>query len=146
MLPPSLPILDYVILLCADLPRMRQFYHHVLGLPIHRDWDGWTELDAGAILLALRPRNRSYDAPVEGKTGGVQLAFRVPPADVERLYNELELKNVEMLEPPKDKGYGHRTFFFRDPEGNILEIFAHVPVAQAKQPTMGTSGSHRSSP
>lgn len=137
MLSSSSPILDYVILLCADLPRMKQFYQHVLGLTIHRDWDGWTELDAGAIVLALRPRNRPYDAPAEGKSGNVQLAFRVPPTDVERLYNELESKDVEMLEPPKDKGYGHHTFFFRDPEGNILEIFADVPVAQAKQADTG---------
>lgn len=134
---PSLPILDYVVLLCADLPRMKQFYHQVLGLPIHRDWDGWTELEAGAILLALRPRNRSYDAPAESSAAGVQLAFRVPLTDVERLYDELGQKNVRMLEGPQDKGYGHRTFFFRDPEGNILEIFAHAPVVPATQPPIG---------
>lgn len=146
MLPPSLPILDYVVLLCADLPRMKQFYHHVLGLPIRRDWDEWTELEAGAVMLALRPRDRPYDAPAEGKALAVQLAFRVPPADVERLYGELKQKNVEMLEAPKDKGYGHRTFFFRDPEGNLLEIFADVPVAQANQPLMKSDGSRRSTP
>jgi hypothetical protein len=29
---------------------------------------------------------------------------------------------VEILEAPRDQAYGHRTFFFKDPEGNILEI------------------------
>jgi catechol-2,3-dioxygenase len=33
---------------------------------------------------------------------------------------------VKILEPPQDKDYGHRTLFFKDPEGNILEIYADI--------------------
>lgn len=27
---------------------------------------------------------------------------------------------------PKDQPWGHRTVFFRDPDGNILEIYADL--------------------
>ena len=45
--------LDYVVLLYEDMPRMRAFYHGILGFPIYRDWDGWLEMRVGAILLTL---------------------------------------------------------------------------------------------
>jgi len=56
----------------------------------------------------------------------VQLAFHVAPSEVERWYFELLEKKVEILEPPRDRDYGHRTLFFKDPEGNILEIYADI--------------------
>jgi lactoylglutathione lyase len=118
--------LDYVILLCEDLTRMKSFYHEVLGFPIERDWEGWIEMRAGAVLLTLRKRGRPYDGPRTSGAAGVQLAFRVSPPDVEACYRELLQKRVEILEPPRDQDYGHRTLFFKDPEGNILEIYADI--------------------
>jgi lactoylglutathione lyase len=56
----------------------------------------------------------------------VQLAFRVAPPEVERWYAELLEKKVEILELPRDRDYGHRTLFFKDPDGNILEIYADI--------------------
>lgn len=119
--------LTYIILLCEDLPRMRTFYHQTLGFPIQRDWEGWIELRAGSVLLTLRSRARSYDGPPRAPdTAGVQLAFRVEPEEVDDWHNQLREKGVEILEPPRDQDYGHRTLFFRDPEGNILEIYADI--------------------
>ena len=122
----NLHTLDYVILLCEDLVRMKTFYHEVLGLPIEREWEGWVELHVGAVLLTLRPRGRSYDGRIPIGSAGVQLAFRVAPPEVENCYIDLLQKQVEILEPPRDQEYGHRTFFFKDPEGNILEIYADI--------------------
>jgi hypothetical protein len=32
---------------------------------------------------------------------------------------------------PTDQPFGHRTLFFRDPDGNVLEIYAEIaPLAQ----------------
>lgn len=121
----NLHTLAYVILLCEDLAAMKAFYHEVLGFPIERNWENWVELRAGAVLLTLRGRGRPYDGP--GAPGaGVQLAFRVPPQEVDECYAELLEKQVEILEPPRDWDYGHRTLFFKDPAGNILEIYAEI--------------------
>lgn len=122
----NLHTLDYVILLCEDLAAMKAFYHEVLGFPVERDWEAWVELHAGAVLLTLRQRGRPYDGAIPRGAAGVQLAFRVPPSEVVRWYSELLEKNVEILEPPRDWEYGHRTLFFKDPDGNILEIYADI--------------------
>jgi catechol 2,3-dioxygenase-like lactoylglutathione lyase family enzyme len=81
---------------------------------------------AGAVLLTLRQRGRPYDGPPLRGSAGVQLAFRVTPPEVATWHTELFTKQVEILEPPRDWDYGHRTLFFKDPEGNILEIYADI--------------------
>jgi len=118
--------LDYVILLCEEIPRMRVFYNEVLGFPIHRGNAEWVEMNVGATLLALRKRGRPYDGAKPPGSAGIQLAFRVAPEEVEECHRELIQKQVEILEPPRDMEYGHRTLFFQDPEGNILEIYADI--------------------
>ncbi|HVO43664.1 MAG TPA: VOC family protein [Aggregatilineales bacterium] len=118
--------LDYVVLLCRDLERMKAFYSGTLGFPIVRDGDAWCEMRVGATLLTLRPRGRPYDGIIPPGVAGVQLAFRVAPDEVGACFEELAAKGVIMLEPPQDKRYGHLTFFFKDPEDNILEIYADV--------------------
>ena len=81
---------------------------------------------AGAVLLTLRRRGRSYDGTKIADGASLQLAFRVAPEEVDACYRELIRERVEILEPPRDQDYGHRTLFFRDPEGNILEIYAEI--------------------
>lgn len=117
---------DYVILLCADVERMKQFYHTIMGFPLYRDWGTWVEMPVGPTLLALRPRGRPYDGESIPGAAGVQLAFRVTPSEVDSCYTELLEKGVEILDAPKDQDYGHRTLFFKDYEGNILEIYADI--------------------
>jgi catechol-2,3-dioxygenase len=130
-----LPIrdMDYVVLLCRDLAPMQRFYHEVLGFTVYRDLPGWIELQVGSSLLTLRRRDRPYDGAVITGSAGVQLAFRVTPDDLDAWHAKLLAVGAPVLEEPTDKGYGHRTVFYRDPEGNVVELYADVPVKVAEQ-------------
>lgn len=128
----SLGNLNYIILLCDDMPRMRTFYLETLGFPIYRDWSDWLEMRAGNILLTLRPRGRPYDGPKTPNSAGVQLAFRVAPNEVNTCYTELLQSKVDIIEAPRDWEYGHRTLFFKDPDGNILEIYAEISITNLR--------------
>lgn len=122
--------LDYVILLCEDVERMRYFYHEVLGFPVYLDEatgeDRWIELKVGAVLLTLRYRGRPYDGPDLPDSAKIQLAFRVTPSEVDSCYSDLMNKGVEILAEPRSQNWGHKTLFFKDPESNILEIYADI--------------------
>ncbi len=126
--------LDYVILLCQDPAVMRAFYERVMGFPLHRDpWDGaWVELKVGSVLLVLRRRGwlalrgTSHDGPATPGAAALQLAFRVAPSEVDRCHGALVAAGIEILDPPTDQPWSHRTLFFRDPEGNLLEIYADL--------------------
>ena len=121
--------LDYTILLCDDIASMRRFYTDVMGFEVHREIPGrWVEMKLGTSLIALRLRSRPYDGPApDAATASVQFAFRVPPADIDAAADQLAEKGIALLEPVADlQPFGHRAFFFADPEGNIIEIFADI--------------------
>jgi catechol 2,3-dioxygenase-like lactoylglutathione lyase family enzyme len=118
--------LAHTVLLCGDLERAVGFYREVLGLAVAAELPGWIELDAGAGRLTLRRRDRPYDGG--GPSGAaVQIAFLVAAeAEVDDWHERLAEAGVDVVEPPATTDYGHRTLFFRDPDGNVLEIYAEV--------------------
>lgn len=116
--------LDYAILLCTNLEETRRFYKDVLGFALERDTEGWVSFKVGASLLTLRPRSK-HDGPAMPGAAAVQLAFRVPPTSVDACHAELVAKGAPIVRPPSDlPEWRHRTLFFRDPEGNLIEIYA----------------------
>jgi lactoylglutathione lyase len=49
----------------------------------------------------------------------------VPPAAIDACHAELIARGVVILRAPTDRpSWRHRTLFFRDPEGNLIEIYA----------------------
>ena len=119
---------DYVILLCSRMPDMRRFYRDVMGFPLEMDSESWVSFRIGATLLTLRPRGRPQawdDGPAAPGSASVQLAFRVPPPAVDTCHAELIAQGVPIVRPPTDlPDWRHRTLFFRDPENNLIEIYA----------------------
>ena len=119
--------LDYAIVLCEDLDRMKAFYRDLFDFPIASESATGLTFQAGAVTLSLRQRTRGYDGQgTRSELPGVQLAFLVAPDEVARCYEQLVAKSVEILEPPTDQPRGHRTVYFADPEGNMLEIYAKI--------------------
>jgi catechol 2,3-dioxygenase-like lactoylglutathione lyase family enzyme len=129
---PPAPIrnLDYTILLCDDLAVTRAFYLETLKLPLEMDRATWVSFRVGASLLTLRPRGRGLaweDGPTTTGSASIQLAFRVAPPEIDAWYAELQAKGVSILSPPRDlPDWRHRTLFFRDPENNIIELYAEI--------------------
>jgi catechol 2,3-dioxygenase-like lactoylglutathione lyase family enzyme len=120
--------LDYTVLLCNRMEETRAFYRDVMQFPIETDRENWVSFRVGAALLTLRPRG-PWSVCDDGKSipgsAAVQLAFRVPPPAVEACHAELVAKGVPILRGPTDlPDWRHRTLFFRDPEHNIIEIYA----------------------
>ena len=119
--------LTYVIVLCDDLARMKAFYRDLFAFPVDSESETSLALRAGSMLLGLRQRTRDYDGHgVRPEVPGVQLAFRVAPAEVDQCYQQLVAKGVTIVDPPTDQPRGHRTVYFTDPEGNILEVYAEI--------------------
>jgi catechol 2,3-dioxygenase-like lactoylglutathione lyase family enzyme len=122
--------LDYVILLCNRMVETRAFYLETMKFGLETDRPDWVSFRVGSGLLTLRPRGKGLaweDGPAVAGSASVQLAFRVPPPAVDAWYTELISKGVAILSPPKDlAGWRHRTLFFRDPEGNVIELYAEI--------------------
>lgn len=127
----SIRNLDYVVLLCEDLDRARRFYLEVMKFRIERETPRWVSFHVGSGLLCLRPRSLEgtfRDGPgAPAGSASVQLAFRVAPPEIDQVQAELAAAGVDLMGPPRDiPAWGHRALFFRDPEGNVIEIYAEV--------------------
>ena len=120
--------LDYTVLLCTDMAATRRFYEDVMGFAVETDTPNWVSFRIGGALLTLRPRDCMpiwQDGPAVEGSASVQLAFRVPPPSVDACYQELLAHGVPIVREPTDlPNWRHRTLFFRDPENNVIEIYA----------------------
>lgn len=120
--------LDYTVVYVRDMEAMRAFYEDVLGFTLDRALsENWLEYRIGPNTLALaRPFLTPDDPPAPEGMAALQLAFRVEREDVDACAKTLAEKGVPALSPPTDRDFGHRTLFFRDPDGNVLEIYAEI--------------------
>jgi catechol 2,3-dioxygenase-like lactoylglutathione lyase family enzyme len=120
--------IDYTVIFVRDMAAMRRFYEDVLAFPPVRELSpGWIEYRIGTNTLALaKPSRTAADAPTPQGSAALQLAFKVSPPEVDRCADELVQKGVALLSPPTDQPFGHRTLFFRDPDGNLLEVYADI--------------------
>ena len=120
--------IDYTVIFVRDMAAMRRFYEDILGFPLQRELSPrWIEYRVGDNTLALaKPNLTAADAPTPAGSAALQLAFKVSAPEVDRCADELARQGVDLLSPPTDQVFGHRTLFFRDPDGNLLEVFADI--------------------
>jgi predicted enzyme related to lactoylglutathione lyase len=101
-----------------DMDRSVAFYRDVLGLALRtRMGEDWTEFEVAGTTVALHGTREGHAPPQDGAT----IVFEVD--DLEGTMTSLRAKDVafegEVNEVP---GYG-RFVSFRDPDGNLLQIF-----------------------
>jgi catechol 2,3-dioxygenase-like lactoylglutathione lyase family enzyme len=120
--------IDYSVIFVRDMAAMRRFYEDVLGFALLRELSpGWIEYRVGANILALAtPSLTAADTPTPNGSAALQLAFKVSAPDVDQCADELMRKGIELVSPPTDRAFGHRTLFFRDPDGNLLEVYGEI--------------------
>jgi lactoylglutathione lyase len=120
--------IDYTVVFARKMEAMRHFYETVMEFPVHRTLgESWIEYSVGSNILALTTHGIGFNdpPPPEGALS-LQMAFRVQPDAVAECAAALESKNVKLVSPLTDHAFGHRTIFFRDPDGNVLEIYAEI--------------------
>jgi catechol 2,3-dioxygenase-like lactoylglutathione lyase family enzyme len=127
---PMLPIrrIDYTVIFARQMAAMREFYGTTLGLPLHKELSPrWIEFRIGPNVLALAEPGARFDDP-SPPVGvlSLQLALRVERDEVNGCAAILAERGVRIIEGPTDQPFGHRTLFFRDPDGNVLESYAEI--------------------
>lgn len=120
--------IDYTVIFARNMEAMRHFYETVMEFPLLRTLsERWIEYRVGSTTLVLTVHGaRLNDTPPARGALSLQMAFRVAPQIVAECAAALEAKGVRLVSPLTDHPFGHRTIFFRDPDGNILEIFAEI--------------------
>ena len=113
------------ILYVDDLHAAERFYGGVLGLELDSRKEGlFAFFKCGpGMLLLFEPQSASTgrNVPAHGAKGPGHACFAVADADLDGWKARLETAGVA-IEQEMDWPRGGRSFYFRDPAGNSLEL------------------------
>lgn len=123
----------------SDLDRAAQFYRQVLGLPQTARFEDscflQTGRDSTLILFDLQKlSSRESVIPAHGAHGRGHVALAVPGEQMAAWRERLQQAGVE-IEHEQDWPQGTHSLYFRDPDGNSLELIEarHYPQVWARQ-------------
>lgn len=121
--------MHHVALNVTDLPRCEQFYINLMGMKV--EWRPDEEnvyLCSGNDNLALHtiPTETTFQANQRLDHIGF---FLKTPDDVDDWYRFLLAHDIKMKTKPRTHRDGARSFYCYDPEGNVVQIIYHPPLA-----------------
>ncbi len=120
--------LRHVALSVKDLDACERFYVGVLGMQV--EWRPDADnlyLTSGADNLALHRARNAF--ATEGQRLD-HIGFILRDAQVVDEWCEfLKQQGVTIAQPPKTHRDGARSFYCRDPDGNLVQFIHHPPIA-----------------
>src|SRR5262249_14661495 len=117
-------ILTHSCIVTDDIDALCAFYRAVLEIE-PRTSDGYAEFptDGGALSLWSR-QEAEHEAPGavhSGANRSIMLEFQV--ADADEQYARLQRLNIDWVKPPSTQAWGNRSIYFRDPDGNLINLY-----------------------
>lgn len=108
-----------IFLYVSDLNRSKDFYEGIMKFPLRLDQGTCriveTNQKGGGLL--------GYCSKDPSKSIGNQFIITLVTPDVDVWYDYLKENGVEVLEPPQfNPGFNIYHFYFKDPDGHLLEI------------------------
>jgi deoxyribose-phosphate aldolase len=114
------------VLYVSDIDRARDFYTRVLGLPVSYQFDDAIFLQTGqnsTIILfdTEKMKTRQSVIPEHGTQGHGHVCLAIPPQQMGAWRARLLAHQVD-IEHEQDWPQGTHSLYFRDPDGNSLEL------------------------
>jgi catechol 2,3-dioxygenase-like lactoylglutathione lyase family enzyme len=112
-----------------DVEGLAGFYARLLGVPVALN-EYYVEIDAGPASVGFsRRRFTEYKEPDQGqpdrgrpRRDEIILDFLVDDVDAE--YPRVAALGVDWVLPPTTQPWGNRSMVFRDPAGNLVNVFS----------------------
>ena len=116
-----------IVLIVANVPRAVAFYRDVVGLelerPVDKDWAWFWTGSSTRLALHRGPLLFEEHSPLpEGhRFGPIHYAFRVERQDLEAAVAHVQAAGVEVYGPVSIPWMAAVSYYFYDPNGNLLE-------------------------
>lgn len=122
--PPRITGILETVLYVADIDRAEGFYRDVMALrQIGKDPGRHVFFRVGsAVLLVFRAERtrRSASLPSHGADGEIHVCFTTSPDEYETW--KQRIRDHRIIIEQETEWPGGRSFYFRDPDGNLLEL------------------------
>jgi catechol 2,3-dioxygenase-like lactoylglutathione lyase family enzyme len=128
--PPLTRGLHHVALAVNKMEACVQFYTDILGMRV--EWQPDADnvyLTSGEDNLALHRVAEPFTASQPQRLDHIGFILQ-RPEDVDVWHNYLVANDVPVLKPPKTHRDGARSFYCKDPDGNVVQMIYHPPLAK----------------
>ncbi len=126
--PPATTGMRHVALNVARMEETEFFYVELLGMQVEwRPDPDNVYLTSGNDNVALHRAE-----PGDGPQHLDHIGFIIPEIEqVDEWYEFLTANDVEIFKPPRTHRDGARSFYCKDPDGNVVQIIFHPPLASS---------------
>ena len=122
----NVPALAHTCLITSNVKRLVDFYEPILNLKAKWSGNDYAEFHTGVGVLAIfsaEAQEKYIPGSAEAaKNKSLVLEFEV--ADVDREYQRLGSLVKVWVKPPTTQPWGTRSIYFRDPDGNLVDLYA----------------------
>src|SRR5947207_6088680 len=120
--------LALVTIVTANLEPMRTFYQQVLQIEPQMYRGNYIKftLETGTLALWRQPECAEFGLGAMRGTANDRVLIELEVADVDREYARLTDLQVELVQELTTQPWGHRAFYVRDPDGNVLNFYMAV--------------------
>jgi predicted enzyme related to lactoylglutathione lyase len=110
-----------------DVAGLAGFYARLVGVPVAVN-EYYVEVPAGPMSVGFSKRRYTEyhrNVPSEGAADrGPEVILDFLVDDVDAEYERIKALGVEWVLPPTTQPWGNRSMIFRDPEGNLINVFS----------------------
>jgi predicted enzyme related to lactoylglutathione lyase len=101
-----------------DVERLAGFYARLLGVPAALN-EYYVEIPAGPASVGF-----SRQGFTECRPGSDRIILDFLAGDVDAEYPRIAALGVDWVMPPTTQPWGNRSIIFRDPAGNLINVFS----------------------
>ena len=116
--------LALVTIVTANLEPMRTFYQQVLQVEpqIYRGNYVEFSLEGGTLALWRQSEWEAFGITSMRGAANQSVLIEFEVEDVDREYTRLKALPMEWVQEVTTQPWGHRAFYVRDPDGNVLNV------------------------
>ena len=128
-----------IVLIVEDVESSARFYREVVGLTPENDWAWfWAGEPGRAQRVALHRGPLLFEErsplPEGERWGRIHYAFNVPRGKLEEAADHIREKGAEVYGPVYFDWMKALSYYFYDPDGNLLEFWSPDPSPAPAEP------------
>jgi uncharacterized glyoxalase superfamily protein PhnB len=115
-------------LVTSDIDRLVTFYTKLTGVAAARPTADFAQLNLPGAALAITTERaiRQFNAGAAEAAANRSAILEFQVKNVDGVYQHLDDVKAECVMPPTDQPWGNRSMLLRDPDGNLVNIFAPI--------------------